>query len=47
MHPKRASRDIVNAIESKFNLVHNKQKTKTMKKNHNKSKFCFTSPLTA
>jgi len=46
MHPKITSRDVVNAIESKFNLVHNKQETKTMKKNHNKTKFHFTSPLT-
>ncbi len=46
IHPKRASHDIVNAIENKLSLVHNKQETKTMRKNHNKTKFCFTSPST-
>jgi hypothetical protein len=39
MHPKKTSHDIVNAIESKLNLVHNKQETKTMSKTTMKPNF--------
>jgi hypothetical protein len=39
MHLEKTSHDIVNAIESKLNLVHNKQETKTMKKTLTKPNF--------